>query len=323
VRAPLVFAFVGATLLIFLLSVLRVRETEIALDLAVSELAIKLPDSQELTPALSLGGLGITGAEAIEIPHAPGGAPSFAMAQSNSASLRVEKGHDGAREGTLDLDRLVPPQLAQIRIRTLGPPGSYRISLSQAPLEFHVSVSGPVRLLAIGEPQEQRDFDAPKSILVRNGDGTLNLDLDLALDPAGAQKLAPTLDVESLVLQHIDPPRIGGRSVVRAVSTIEAGVLYWEAFDDKQRTLRPYEMLAFEQIHGQISALRLDPEQIHFRFQGEVRGMFLGAGDNRRSLMPTWLEWIRERHGLSLFWASALYLFGLAAGVVRWWNTAS
>jgi hypothetical protein len=36
--------------------------------------------------------------------------------------------------------------------------------------------------------------------------------------------------------------------------------------------------------------------------------------------MPTWLEWLRARHGLSLLWGTALYLFGLAVGVLRWWR---
>jgi hypothetical protein len=36
--------------------------------------------------------------------------------------------------------------------------------------------------------------------------------------------------------------------------------------------------------------------------------------------MPTYLEWLKARHGLSLFWGTSLYLFGLAAAALRWFG---
>ena len=45
-----------------------------------------------------------------------------------------------------------------------------------------------------------------------------------------------------------------------------------------------------------------------------------GWGENPSSLMPTWLEWIRARHGLSLLWATTLYLFGVITAILRWWR---
>jgi hypothetical protein len=46
--------------------------------------------------------------------------------------------------------------------------------------------------------------------------------------------------------------------------------------------------------------------------------METGSEDSPRSLMPTWLEWLKARHGLSLLWGTTLYLFGLVLGVARW-----
>ena len=53
-------------------------------------------------------------------------------------------------------------------------------------------------------------------------------------------------------------------------------------------------------------------------FQGTVQGMTIGRGRNEISLMPTWLEWLQARHGVSLFWGSALYLCGVAIAVFKW-----
>jgi hypothetical protein len=36
--------------------------------------------------------------------------------------------------------------------------------------------------------------------------------------------------------------------------------------------------------------------------------------------MPTYLEWLRARHGLSLLWGTTLYLFGVIVGALRWWG---
>jgi hypothetical protein len=49
-------------------------------------------------------------------------------------------------------------------------------------------------------------------------------------------------------------------------------------------------------------------------------GMTTGSGEGRRTLMPTYLEWMRARHGVSLLWGTTLYLFGLIAGALRWWG---
>jgi hypothetical protein len=51
-----------------------------------------------------------------------------------------------------------------------------------------------------------------------------------------------------------------------------------------------------------------------------VTAVTAGWGENRRSLMPTWLEWLRARHGLSLLWGSTVYIVGLLMGALRWFK---
>ena len=75
-----------------------------------------------------------------------------------------------------------------------------------------------------------------------------------------------------------------------------------------------------ERAQGEVRTLRLQEDHIELKFHGRVRGMTLGSGEGSRSYMPTWLEWLRERHSLSLLWGAALYLFGLVTIVLRWWG---
>jgi hypothetical protein len=60
--------------------------------------------------------------------------------------------------------------------------------------------------------------------------------------------------------------------------------------------------------------IRVEGEHLSLNFHGWVRGMRTES----ENLMPTWLEWLRARHGLSLFWGTAVYLFGLGLAGVKW-----
>jgi hypothetical protein len=132
--------------------------------------------------------------------------------------------------------------------------------------------------------------------------------------------LAPQLSVRGLSFARVDQFIGAGRSLVRRVSTILSGTLFLESLDGEKRQLRPGEELEFWESSGEIRMLRLEDNQIAVRYHGRVRGMTTGSGEGLHSLMPTYLEWMRARHGLSLFWGATLYLSGLIAGVLRWWG---
>jgi hypothetical protein len=67
-----------------------------------------------------------------------------------------------------------------------------------------------------------------------------------------------------------------------------------------------------------VRALQVERDHLSLQFHGRVTGMETGGEGNRRSLMPSYLEWLYARRGLELLWATALYLFGLSAGVLGW-----
>ena len=111
--------------------------------------------------------------------------------------------------------------------------------------------------------------------------------------------------------------------MVRRLSTILSGTLYLEALDGRPYPLRYGEALHFDHAEGIIRSLDVQKEQTVLRFRGQVRGMRTGWADARRSLMPTFLEWLKARHGLYLLWGTTLYILGLIAGVLRWWGSRS
>ena len=87
-----------------------------------------------------------------------------------------------------------------------------------------------------------------------------------------------------------------------------------------ERKLRPGEMLRFGGASGTFLTLDLRDDGIATTFQGDVRDLRTGAGEHPRSLMPTLLDWLRQRQGLSLLWGTALYMFGVVTTFRKWWR---
>jgi hypothetical protein len=134
--------------------------------------------------------------------------------------------------------------------------------------------------------------------------------------PPRWQQLAP----REHRLYRVEDEQDAARPLARPVSTILSGSLYFEALGGGERRMRPGEMLRFGEASGTFLTLDLRDEEIAATFQGDVRAMRAGAGEHPRSLMPTLLEWLRKRQGLSLLWGTALYLSGIGLTLRRWWR---
>jgi hypothetical protein len=162
------------------------------------------------------------------------------------------------------------------------------------------------------------NFAAPNSILLEPASD--EVDLDLILLDAPRNVFSPQLSITELVLFRIDEFTDLTRTLVRRVSTIISGTLYLESLNGEKRLLREGEAFHFEHARGEIRTLSLNTDHIALKFHGHVRGMGSGSGENSRSLMPSYLEWLQARHGLTLLWSTTLYLFGLIIGLLRWWE---
>ena len=315
-RWPLLAALGVTFLIVGVLLFVRVAETEIELDLALSEAAFRLPAPQSLAGAMRLSALGVSGLRQIEVPRTRDReALRVPPAGEGPVSLRLSVGGEGEPPGTLGLETPTLPAGTRVRVRHTELPREYRLSLAGADLEMHAPVTGRIRLELSGEESQPLDFAAPKAFLLRSGARPVEIDLALG---EGAGALSSQLDAEDLSFTRISEERDDTGTRVSRVSTILSGNISLPALDGQEIKVRSGEVVAFERARGQIRALHLNADHIDLKYHGRVRGMTAGSGENQRSLMPTWLEWLRARHALSLFWGTALYLFGLIAGVLRW-----
>jgi hypothetical protein len=315
IRFPHVAAILGSTLLVVsMLLFARVRETAIELEIQATQVSFELADKQMLWERLALERLGASGLTRIELPDlARGEADILDSGDEGGQAIGVVAVADGDRHGSVGLTHIVPAARTHVTLGRTDLPREYRLTLVNPHLDLDVGVHGPVLVSAAG-PQPV-DFLNPRAIRLEAGSGAVDLDMtfrDLAHPGVIPQISVATLSV-ARVAEHPDDV-----SVTRRLSTIASGTLFFESLNGQQRTLRAGEALRFRAARGEIRALRLGSDHLTLNFQGRVRGMETGSLDNPHDLMPTWLDWLRAQHGLSLLWGSTFYLFGVALTVARW-----
>jgi hypothetical protein len=286
----------------------RTDRTEIELDLTAEELSFELAADQVLFEGMSVRELGIAGATRTELP-------GQLQATPGDIPVRIEASSSNGRTGVLRLGALLAAAGTKVRLRHAGAPSRYRLTLSGPASALQIDLHGPVRIIPAGHGSASEDFPVPRSIHVEWGPDELDLDLLL---PTAQAKLAPELKISKLVLFRIDELVTPAGTTVRQPSTILSGDLYFESLDGRSLRLRAGEQLRFAVVEGVLDRLVLGEQDLALRFHGQVRGMATGSAEEPRSLMPTWLEWLRARQGLLLVWGSTLYVVGLVAGVLRW-----
>ena len=311
----LVTTLIAVSLLLYA----RLPATEVEVFAATSEVGFRVPAPQTLSDGMEADDLIVTCACAIRVPSSPGQPARTLTSSSSEAIVRLTAAGSGERKGSITIAPISLTPGANVRLRHRGAPGAYTLSLESPTLELRVNVYGTVVVAIPGELAAPVDFVMPKAMVMTTSGKTLTLDLQAT--NRKSLGLAPQILVDDLSFQRIDEPAAPGQPV-RRISTLQGGTLYWEALNGEERSLRPSEQIAFNAVQGEIVAVDLKDTDMALRFHGEVGAVTAGWGKNRRSLMPTWLEWLRARHGLSLLWGSTVYIVGLLMGALRWFKVS-
>ena len=297
----------------------RVRETDIELDILLAQVSFSLAKAQALTAAIDLSALGISGLQNIQLPPSSGESPSVNTNLSDSApAVSLTASSAGERHGTVTL---APLSLQADTRLILGPAdvaNQYRLSMNATNLLLHAAVYGPVDVGLAGSPARALDFATPKQVTFRGGSEEVNL--DLSFRTILRSPIAPQLQVRDIAFSRVDQFLDSEQALVKRLSTILSGTLSFESLGGQELRLRPGEGLQFEHSQGEIRSLEFATDHVRLKFHARVRGMKTGTGEGQRSIMPTYLEWLKARHGLSLLWVTSLYIFGLVAGTLRWFG---
>ncbi|MEJ7737668.1 MAG: toll/interleukin-1 receptor domain-containing protein [Chitinophagaceae bacterium] len=309
-----------ATLLI--VSVLlfgHVATAEIELDLSISEVKFRLPKPQVLTNAMLLSSLGVSGLQEVQLP-ASENFKAWIPREPDGSAVLLSVDTSSEPSGTITLDALALPGGTQIGMRLTDVPGQHRLSLKGKELNLPVNVNGLVEIRLPPVAPVHHRFVSPKSIHLQSGPD--KVDVDFMLLSGSESVFSRPILADSLSLLRIDEHVENNYSLVRRVSTILSGTLYLKS-SGRQERLLPTQQIRFEWSQGEIRTLQVQGDHIDFAFHGRVKGMTAGEEDNRINLMPTYLEWLKKSHGLSLIGGTTLYLFGLIFGAWRWWRAST
>jgi hypothetical protein len=295
----------------------RMPETEIELEAECSDVSFSLPKSQVLSTALLLTWIGASGLKALQLPRSRHREQITLEADAGEeAAVELRGAPGGKGDNSLNLSELVPRAGARIFIGESERPGNYHLTFRPAQLEPKIDVSGSIEVRYPPKPVSELVLTSPQSIILIPARD--QIDLDLGLPAASQGSFSPNLSIEDLDLARIDRFLVPENTIVRSVSTVLGGGLYRESLHEERRVLRPGENLRFQHSSGTLRTLRLKDSRIAFTFHGRVQGMTVGSEDSQVSLMPTLLECLRARHGLSLLWGATLYGFGLVLGALKW-----
>lgn len=311
--------FVGTLAIVSVLLFARVPATDIELELSLSEFSFVLAKDQALTGTTELSALGASGLGRIQTPDSRSPFLSQSQAPGDSTTaISLTPFSRGTRQGSLTLAPVPLPAGARVTVQRPNLPNQCRLSTTVPGLILEATVNGPVTVGLAGSLAREFDFTIPRLVRLEAGAEDLALDLTFAKMPQSP--FSPQLQVRDLSFSRIDQFLGPDRTLVKRLSTILSGTLYFESLNGQERRLRAGEELRFERSQGEIRTIELADHHTALKFHGRVSGMTTGAGEGHRSIMPTYLEWLWARHGLSLLWGTSLYVFGLIAGALRWWG---
>jgi hypothetical protein len=325
-RWPPVLALLVALLIVSLLMLIRVAETEVTLEAAVTEMSFTLPAEKPVMGRSGVAQLGVSGLDDLKI--SPEVIPGFSGARGNSRTIRLAVSSNAISGSALSTATLIPPSGTKVWFSHTGVPRGYRLSL-KAPhqgtmVTLNAEAQGEVEIAAPGVLDKIGKFDLGKSgATFAFGSSNDIMDLDFVLNQNSDLPFYAQVPIEKLGLFRIEEFSTLGKSLVNPVSTLLSGTLYLESLNAEKRELRAGEQIRFNASKGRIESLKLESDRITFKFHGRVRGMKIGEEGVSKNLMPNLLEWLKARQPLSLVWGSTLFLYALIIGVLRWRNRTS
>jgi hypothetical protein len=300
-----IIALVVIGLLALFLHLAHLSSTEIRMELSVSELNFTLPQQQVVTNIVKLSSIGASGLENVQVLIGGGGERS-----SSAVLLSVDtiNGHSGS----ITMDALSLPAGMRIGIRNTDVSGEYRFFLQGKAFNLPLQVNGSVKMIAPPNPPVALNYTSPGLITLQAAKDGVDLDLNFQ---SSANRIFPgQITADSISLLRIDEHHDDESSTVRTVSTILSGTLHFESLSGKKQILVAGQQIQLKNSRGTINKLELFDDHIAVNFVGTVSGMSAGGTNNRTSLMPTYLQWLKSRVSLSLLAVVLLIVLALTLG---------
>jgi hypothetical protein len=247
------------------------------------------------------------------------GAPESIAGSDEDLRLRVQTVIGTKNPGSLGFDSLLIPAGTLVEFTEATAEKSIQLRFRYPPEKaptLDLDVTGDVVIHVNGQGQRNANFPSPSRITaVPAGDAQLVVQFD-----SKAETFPTPIPVESVLWSRAARTRASHPEGEREESSILSGNLSLQEFRKSLVNLRSGESVQLGGSSGHIRQLRMDGQGIYCEFEGVVSKLSIGEGSQRQNMMPTWLEWMRQRDALVQFWALVVYLAGLGLTLGRWWR---
>lgn len=294
------------------------RRTVVELQADVSEFTFSTKHPAELNDGWRLAAITAVNFDRLETREL-GSLPEGSISGEEGALL-IETLPDEKTPGSVTLDALSVEPDAIISVSRKRE-GQYHLTIrmdreSTKELKAEFSASGRLRVAAprIARFESTATVPVPFVAYARKK----ALDLDISLRPGESLAFGRLIPVDQLSLLQVQSLGSGLKAAPRQISSVLAGSLYFSSLNGKAYKLREAEELRLNSVDGNLVSVLLTASQATLRFDGTASNLTTGSPPYARTLMPTWLEWLRAQEPLALLWGTTLSLVGVALGLLRW-----
>lgn len=303
-RWKLVGVFLTVLAVVCLLLFSRVSSTSIELEATATALSFHLPVAAPLSRNWVLSSIGI-----VNFREASFDGDEPDVIPPGLDSVFLEGLPDPKNAGSLTLAGIETAGEATVMIEP-GLEGQYRFHVQSPGTRLKLTAHGRVRLNRVRELLVTR---MPKDFVFMLGETPV--DLDVGLGPEKVPDLHMQLPVDRLTLARVE--QYG--ETPRQVSAILAGSVFFEELNGQEYKLRPAEAMRLgPPSQGTLRTVSLLPGRIALRFNGQVQGVWTSGGAVERSLMPTWLEYLRAQRPLALLLGTITVGWTLFQYLLKW-----
>ena len=308
-RRPAAIILVVTALIFVFLELVKSGPINVRLNAKVNGVRFQSTQAQFININWSLDELGVEGLDLITFPHAQ--VSEETLSRGDGRPLAVKLAVVEGQKGQISLGPLDLPGGAEVSIRWFGTPQQYHLTFSKFKQPLVVAISGALEVNATGSPGFRAFLGSPRPVTLYPSTTELQLDLTLnEMTPRGLMQFS----VSDLRLEEDERYR-EGQVLLRPVSTILEGALFFEEIDGKERELSPGEVLTFD-AQGALT-LQFEHEVIDLSFQGQVENLRTGASESQMNLMPSLLERFTAGASWRLYAGATIFVVGMVAAVFR------
>jgi|GEM_PF-2875575 len=313
-RWPIAALLAAVTLIIVSVLLVHKPSTEIDLDLKLSSVQFTVNDQQPITNSLS----GLSKIDVNGVTQIKAGAKVLDVGRDSASVSSVVS---GKRVGKITLAALIPPAGTRVWLSHTSITHEFHVSLESPPdreIELTADADGPTNLESPSFGTVALDFGTPNQITLTAASNHVDLLLSFfrSAEIVALQQI-PIKDIYFFQEERFSSSDFG---FSKEVSSIVNGIVYLDELNGQPISLRPGESLRFSESRGELRAMSINNEAIQMQFHGYVRGMSTGSVENPRSLMPSWLEWLKSQQAIVLLWGAVLYVFTFTLVIFRWWH---